>query len=1121
MNEQDILAHYLKLPVVNTINQRIEQEAELVAHFAGLKGSGRSVVLSALFQSNAYNQLIMLSGRENARYCYTDLQAFSEEKKIHFFPSPYKKDDPEKGNDNEAILERTDVLNAVKGETSTGHLIVTYPEALAEKVITREKLQENTFQVKVGDQLDIDFIIDFLTEYGFERTDFVFEAGSFSIRGGIVDIFSYANEKPYRIEFFEDQVDSIRMFDPESQLSIKKLHSVTIIPNMEEKGESTSFIPFLDYLPKNTIAVYDDLFYLTEVIDKFRDNAEKIYQDDPEVFEMQPAEFLDNGKNFIETIQQFPRLEIGPKPYFNPSLLEDFNMLPQPSFNKNFRLLRDALQENTREGYQNFIFSESGKQIERIYAIFEDQGVEVDFVPVYKSLHEGFIDKDLKLACYSEHQIFNRYHKFKSTNYYKGKQALTLKELRELHSGDYVTHVDHGVGVFRGMTKIQNNGRTQEAVRLEYKGGDMLYVNIHSLHKISRYQGKEGKSPTLNKLGTNKWANTKQKAKNKVKDIARDLIKLYAQRKSEQGFRFSPDTYLQTQMEASFLYEDTPDQAKATEDIKYDMENEYPMDRLICGDVGFGKTEIAMRAAFKAITEGKQVAILVPTTILCLQHYKTFQERFKDFPVSVEYISRFRSRKQQTQTIKKLESGEADIVVGTHRLTGKDLKFKDLGLLIIDEEQKFGVSSKEKLRAMKTNIDTLTMTATPIPRTLQFSLMGARDLSIINTPPPNRQPVETYVEVWDQDKIKEAIENEMERGGQVFFVHNRISDIYAIHDTLKDLVPQAHIAVGHGQMEGKKLEEVMLNFVDGYYDVLLSTSIVENGLDISNANTIIINQAQNFGLSDLYQLRGRVGRSNIKAYAYLLTPPKSVLTQDAKRRLSALEEFTDLGSGFNIAMRDLDIRGAGNLLGAEQSGFIAEVGFEMYQKILNEALQELKHTEFKHLFREGQRNTEADIYTSNECQIDTDLEILIPDYYVSNVEERLNLYQSLNNLNDESELQAFRQNLEDRFGPIPSQTEELLDTIRLKWLAMEMGIEKIILKNGKLKANFMGSEQNNEFYQSDKFGEILSYVHQYPEQCRFDQKKEGLQLTIFKVRNIQDALQTLSSIAGKEEVVTG
>ena len=1118
MNEQELINYYQAQPFIKEVNERIVDEPAALIDFTELKGSAKSVVPAALFQSNAYTQLLIVSGQERARYVYTDLHAFVSEQKIHFFPSPYRKDDPEKGYDNGAIQERTDTMNVAKEKTSTGHLIVTYPEALSEKVISQEDLQEHTFQIKAGDKLDIDFILDFLTTYGFERTDFVFEAGTFSIRGGIVDIFSYANEKPYRIEFFEDRVDSIRMFDPESQLSIKKLNAVTIIPNMQEKESGENIIPFLEYLPNNTVLTYDDLDYTAEVLDKFYHEAEERFQQDAASFELKPSEFLDKGQDFKQLVSRFPRIDISTRALTDASYQKAFRMQAQPAFNKNFELLKEALQKNTKAQYQNLIFSESVKQVERIYAIFEDQGEQVDFVPIYQSLHEGFVDDELKLACYSEHQIFNRYHKYKQTSYYKGEQALTLKELRELQSGDFITHIDHGVGVFRGLTKISNNGQTQEAVRLEYKGGDMLYVNIHSLYKISKYQGKEGKSPTLNKLGTNKWANTKQKAKNKVKDIARDLIRLYAKRKAARGYRFSPDTSLQTQLEASFLYEDTPDQAKATEDIKYDMESEYPMDRLICGDVGFGKTEVAMRAAFKAITEGKQVAVLVPTTVLCLQHYKTFQERLKDFPVTVDYISRFRSRKQQTQTLKNLKEGKVDVVIGTHRLTGKDIGFKDLGLLIVDEEQKFGVSSKEKLKSMKANVDTLTLTATPIPRTMQFSLMGARDFSIINTPPVNRQPVETHVEVFDTDKIKTAIEQEMERGGQVFFVHNQVKDIYTLHDTLKDLVPQAKIAVGHGQMEGKKLEEIMLNFVDGFYDVLLSTSIVENGLDISNANTIIINQAQNFGLSDLYQLRGRVGRSNVKAQALLLTPGKSVMTQDARRRLSALEEFTDLGSGFNIAMRDLDIRGAGNLLGAEQSGFIAEVGFDMYQKILNEALQELKENEFSELFEEENAQKPEKAFTSQDCQIDTDLEILIPDYYVSSSEERLNLYQKLNGLKNEEELATFKQNLEDRFGPVPRPTNELLDTIRLKWLGMEVGIEKIILKNGKLKATFMGSEQNNEFYQSDKFGEILSFVQEHPEECRFDQQQEGLKLTIFRVRSIQEALSTLNRMANRAAV---
>ena len=1115
LNEQELRQHYEQQPYLSAINERIADEPAVLIDLLGLKGSAKSLIPAALFQANSYTQVLVLDGQEKARYTFTDLHTFVEEEKVHFFPSPYKKDDPTKGYDNGAILERTDVLNQLKQKTSTGHLVVTYPEALTEKVISRETLQENTFQLKVKEQLDIDFIIEFLTTYGFERTDFVYEAGTFSIRGGIVDIFSYANEKPYRIELFEDQVDSIRMFDPESQLSIKKLNAVTIIPNLEAKEAEHNITPFLDYLPNNTFITYEDPDYTAEVIDKLYQEAEERFQSAPGNFELKPSEFLDKGQDFLHKLQRFPRIDMGTRERPDAGYRKHFDMQAQPAFNKHFELLKEALQTNTRQHYHNFIFSESIKQVERIYAIFEDQGANVSFTPVYKSLHEGFVDQELKLACYSERQIFNRYHKYKQTAYYKAEQALTLKELRELQSGDFITHIDHGVGVFRGLTKISNNGQTQEAVRLEYKGGDMLYVNIHSLYKISKYQGKEGQNPTLNKLGTNKWANTKQKAKRKVKDIARDLIKLYAKRKASKGFQFSPDTYLQTQLEASFLYEDTPDQAKATEDVKHDMESEFPMDRLICGDVGFGKTEVAIRAAFKAITEGKQVAVLVPTTVLSLQHYKTFQERLKDFPVTVDYISRFRSKKQQSQTLKHLEEGKTDLIIGTHRLTGKDIKFKDLGLLIVDEEQKFGVSTKEKLKGLKANVDTLTLTATPIPRTLQFSLMGARDFSIINTPPENRQPVETHVEVFDSDKIKNAIEQEMERGGQVFFVHNRVSDIYTIHDTLKDLVPQANIAVGHGQMEGKKLEEVMLNFVDGYYDVLLSTSIVENGLDISNANTIIINQAQNFGLSDLYQLRGRVGRSNVKAQALLLTPPQSVITQDARRRLSALEEFTDLGSGFNIAMRDLDIRGAGNLLGAEQSGFIAEVGFDMYQKILDEALQELKHDEFSELFREEEANQPAPTFRSKDCQIDTDLEILIPDYYVSNTEERLNLYQQLNELKSEDQLADFKQNLEDRFGPVPTATNELLDTIRLKWLGMEVGIEKIILKNGKLKATFMGSAENNEFYQSDKFGEILSFVQEHPDECRFDQQQEGLKLTIFKVRSIQEALNTLNRMANK------
>lgn len=1055
----------------------------------------------------------ILSGHEEARYFLNDLKSFLGNKKILFFPSPYKKDHSFEAYDKTSILERTEVLDQLKRPSSNGHILVTYPEALCEKVVTKEKLQQNTYEITAGDELDMDFIIDFLVEYGFERTDFVYEAGTFSIRGGIVDIYSFAHELPVRIELFENKVESIRSFEPSSQLSQKRLHRVTIIPNVEHEEEKISWIPFLDYLTQNTLILYSDLHYIKDVLNKYKEEALEACQSDPGLFSTDPGELFENSRDFTGRLKQFTTIDLGSKPYFNPGYQFTFQMVPQPPFNKNFRLFAQTLKDHTKRSYTNLIFSEVSRQIERIYSIFEDQGVKVDFIPIYKSLHEGFVDNQLKLACFSEHQVFNRFHRYKISTPATGKKALTLKELRKLKPGDYVTHSDHGIGIYRGLQKIRIKDKIQESVRLEYKGGDLLYVNIHSLHKISRYVGKDGRTPGIDKLGSNRWEKLKKRTKKRVKDIARDLIRLYARRKTRKGIKYSPDTYLQTELEASFLYEDTPDQESATRDVKKDMEAEYPMDRLICGDVGFGKTEIAMRAAFKAVVDGKQVAVLVPTTVLAFQHYKTFRERFQDFPVTIEYVSRFRSRRQQKKILEDLEKGKVDILIGTHRLLGKDIKFKNLGLLVVDEEQRFGVAAKEKLKAMKVNVDTLAMTATPIPRTLQFSLMGARDLSIINTPPPNRQPVDTLVEVYNEDTIRNAIEFEVNRGGQVFFVHNRINDIYKYREVLEKLVPYVKIGVGHGQMEGKKLEEVMINFVYGYYDVLLSTSIIESGLDISNANTIIINNAQNFGLSDLYQMRGRVGRSNIKAHAFLLTPPKTVITHEARKRLSAIEEFSDLGSGFNIAMRDLDIRGAGNLLGAEQSGFIAEIGYETYHKILDEAIQELKDTEFRELFREEEKPR----FTSRDCQIDTDLEILIPDYYVTNVNERLNLYKELNKIDNEKDLISFNEALKDRFGPLPPQTGELLDTIRLKWMAMGTGIEKLTLKNRKLKATFIGTEENNEFFQSEKFGRILSYANRHPGQCKFEEKKEGLMLVVNKITNIQDALKVLRAITIKEE----
>ena len=783
----------------------------------------------------------------------------------------------------------------------------------------------------------------------------------------------------------------------------------------------------------------------------------------------------------------------------------EFNISPQPEFNKNFELLGKTFKEHEMKGYTALIFSDQPKQIERIYSIFEDINIKAEFIPIYHSLYEGFVDHGQKIACYTEHQVFGRYQKYKTKKAYTKNQAITLKELYELKPGDFVTHLDYGIGVFSGLEKVEANGKIQEAIRLKYKSGDLLYVNIHSLHKITRYVGQEGKPPKLHKLGSNTWENLKNKTKSKVKDIARDLILLYAQRKSQKGFAFSKDTYLQTELEASFIYEDTPDQAKATFDFKKDMEAPAPMDRLICGDVGFGKTEIAIRAAFKSATDGKQVAILVPTTVLALQHFKTFKKRLEDFPVTVDFVSRFKTAQQQKEVLKKVEAGKVDILIGTHRILSKDIKFKDLGLLIIDEEQKFGVSSKEKLKILKTNVDTLTLTATPIPRTLQFSLMGARDMSVINTPPPNRQPVNTRIDVFNKEIIRDAIDLELSRGGQVFFVHNRIKDIFEIGDIIKGLCPQAKVAVAHAQMEAQKLEELMTSFVDGYYDVFVSTNIVESGLDIPNANTIMINMAQNFGLSDLYQLRGRVGRSNKKAYCYLLTPPMSVLTPDARKRLAVLEEHTELGSGFFIAMKDLDIRGAGNLLGGEQSGFIAEIGLEMYQKILQEAMHELKHDEFAGLF------TEEDRFFKKEIQMETDMEILIPDVYVSSIHERLNLYTRINDFDKEETIPLFEEELEDRFGAIPFEVKELLSSVRLKWKAQEFHIEKLSLKRGRMRAYF-SQREDPKFFQSDMFGKIIAYVQQHPSRCKLQQDATGLMLQVGEIRAVKDALKVFEEL---------
>ena len=1110
---------------IDLLNKRYQEDLNIVSFskilkqsksekyfLEGLKASALSLVGHAIYQNIKRSQFYVLPDREQAEYFQNDLEAFFATKTIWMYPSPFKNDNILGEQDSESILQRTEVLTSLKDERKGTHIVVSYPEAFLEKVISKEELNSNTFEAETGSKLDLDFIIDFLSAFYFERTDFVYSPGTYAIRGGIVDIYSFANELPYRIELNDDIVESIRLFDPQTQLSVKKFQKITIIPNMESDEVSFSRISIFDYLPADVDFYVKDFDFFIEKIalleSNFIDEINNKTDSEKSIY-LEKSNFESN-ETIIKGFNKFNLIELGGKSYFKTTPNIEFVLQVQPEFNRNFKLLNDNILSNTNKGVDTIIFSDQAKQVERIYAIFEDLGTKAEFFPIYKVLHEGFVDLKKGIAFYTEHQIFGRYQRYKSKKQPKSA-TLSLKELYDLKPGDYVTHIDYGVGIFSGLEKIVNDGNTQEAIRLKYKGNDLLYVNIHSLHKISRYIGQEGKVPKMNKLGTNTWENLKNKTKTQVKDIARDLIKLYAKRKASKGLAFSPDSYLQNELEASFIYEDTPDQAKATIDVKRDMESNHPMDRLICGDVGFGKTEIAIRAAFKAACDGKQVAILVPTTVLALQHSKTFRNRLAEFPVTIDFISRFKTPLQQKEVLKKVEEGKIDILIGTHRILSKDLKFKDLGLLIIDEEQKFGVGAKEKLRQLKANVDTLILTATPIPRTLQFSLMGARDMSVINTPPPNRQPVSTKIEVFDAEVIKTAIENEVLRGGQVFYVHNRIKDLFQVGDMVQAMVPDAKVAVAHAQMEAQKLEELMTSFIDGYYDVFVSTNIVEAGLDIPNANTIIIDQAQNFGLSDLYQLRGRVGRSNKKAYCYLLTPPKSVLTSDARKRLAALEEHTDLGSGFQIAMKDLDIRGAGNLLGGEQSGFIAEIGLEMYQKILQEAMQELKEAEFKDLF-EGEND--ISIY-KKETAMESDLEVNIPDRYVSSVNERISLYSAINDIKTPEDLQKFEDSLEDRFGPVPFPTKELLRSVKLRWYAEELFIEKLVLKRTKMRA-IWSTKNADKIFKDSKFGHLIDYMQVNPSTCKMEQKDKEITITFLDIRNIKSAIGIFEKVLVKE-----
>lgn len=1070
-------------------------------HLQGIIGSARTISTALLYLKLQKSILVILAEREDAAYFYDDLVSLGLEKNALFFPSSFKRSVQFGQPDQESLVMRTEALNKISGNGNPW-IVITYPEGIVEKVISPGQLASNTLTISRKEKISIDFINEFLHEYGFERVDFVTDPGQFSIRGSIVDVFSFAHEDPYRLDFFGNEVDSIRSFDIDSQISTQIHDRITLVPNVQTGSFSAGRISLPAFMPAGTLCMICGTRLITGRLDKM---VEQTISEMPDKSELNESDLM-SGAELLEATSGMTTIESGSGEHDGEGHEVRFSMSNQPVFNKNFNFLAENLQEYTDRGYRLLLFANQEKQAERLRDIFREIRQKVTFETLLFPLHEGFIDHDKQVCCYTDHQIFERYHRFRLRTRKPQREAISIRELSMLHPGDFVVHVDHGIGRFAGLVRSEVNGRMQEAIRLVYRDNDSLLVSIHSLHRISKYKGRDGSEPSLNKLGTAAWQNLKSRTKSKVKDIARELIALYAKRREEQGFAFTPDSYLQTELEASFIYEDTPDQEKATLAVKEDMEKPVPMDRLICGDVGFGKTEIAIRAAFKAVTDGKQVAILVPTTILALQHFKTFSERLSDFPVKVAFISRLRPTAEIRETLLAVREGKVDIIIGTHRLVSGDVKFRDLGLLIVDEEQKFGVGVKDKLKKLKVNVDTLTLTATPIPRTLQFSLMGARDLSIIQTPPPNRYPIITEVHGFNEQLIRDAILYETGRNGQVFFIHNRVQNIHEVEAAIRRIVPGVKTVVGHGQMEGPALEKVMLDFINGHYDVLIATTIIESGLDIPNANTMIINQAQNFGLSDLHQLRGRVGRSNKKAFCYLITPPLVTLTSEARRRLKAIEEFSDLGSGFNISMQDLDIRGAGNLLGAEQSGFIADIGFETYHRILNEAVQELKTEEFGELFA-GEEATASQAFLKvqyvSDCQIDTDLELLFPGTYIPGNAERMLLYRELDNLETEEQLVKFEAGLVDRFGKLPPESAELLNVVRLRRTAISLGIEKIILKNEKMICYFP-ADQRSPYYQSGAFGKILTYVQKHPRKCRM--KEEGkLTLTFDAIRSVSEA----------------
>ena len=1125
---------------------RLAQTKALIKELAGKRGGnvflqGLRASSAPLFFSGLVQKcdkpclLVILNDQEEGAYFYHDMVQTMGDENVLYFPSAYRRAAKYGQKDDASEILRTEVLSRLTTvEPGAPTLvIVTSPDALAEKVVSKASLEDKSIQLSVGQTMDREELQEKLFALGFERVDYVYEPGQYALRGSILDVFSFSSEYPLRIDFFGDDIDSIRQFSVDTQLSTDKKESVVIVPDMDKvEGAQVSL---MDFLPADTVLAVKDMLLtadrMTTVSQEVADSeslAARMRQldaqkdkgvDDTVIPDEMPS--LLTAQEFLRKTTDFRVVEFGNKPTGVAAATITFDTTPQPLFHKNFELVSKTLTDYMVQGYKLYILTDNPKQGDRLHDIFTERGENIQFTTIGKTLHEGFADGLLKCCFFTDHQIFDRYHKYnlRSERARNGKVALTLKELQEFQIGDYVVHMDHGVGKFGGLVRVPQGGGYQEKIKIIYKNDDVVFVSIHALHKVSKYKGKEGEEPHINKLGTGAWENLKERTKGKIKDIARDLIKLYAKRLEEKGFAYSPDSYLQNELEASFMYEDTPDQLKATQDVKMDMESSRPMDRLICGDVGFGKTEVAIRAAFKAVADNKQVAVLVPTTILAFQHYQTFSERLKDFPCRVEYLSRARSAAKVTAILEDLKAGKIDIIIGTHKLIGKQVKFKDLGLLIIDEEQKFGVSVKEKLKQMRANVDVLTMTATPIPRTLQFSLMGARDLSVIQTPPPNRYPIQTEVHVFSADIIREAVNFEMSRNGQLFIVSNRISSLPDLAAVVQREVPDARVAIGHGQMDPDELEKILTGFINYDYDVLVATSIIENGIDIPNANTIIVNSAQNFGLSDLHQMRGRVGRSNRKAFCYLLAPPLSALSDESRRRLQAIESFSELGSGIQLALQDLDIRGAGNLLGAEQSGFIADLGYETYQKILKEAVRELKNDEFQDLFKEqsseqsnaGSVSMDASRYV-DECTVETDLDLFFPDSFVPDGSERILLYRELDSMERETDIQRFRDRLQDRFGQIPKEALELIRLVTLRRMGRELGIEKIYLKAGRMSLFFV-SNPDSPYYESNTFGSILAYAGQNPLTCRLREEGTKRSLLITDVPDVESAIGVLSAIA--------